>query len=112
MTTGRSSSRRSTNRAEFWLYAVRNPERTDALLGQLRKPRAGMERLMGDALERIGERDNVSAEDVTTIALALFQGLLRQRRLDPAGVPEKLFGQAMRWLSAGIAASGSNSGGR
>lgn len=91
--------------AEFWLYAVRNPELMETLAEQLRGPRAEMEGLMSTALEHIGARESVSAEAVATITMALFQGLVRQRRIDPASVPDDLLGQAMQWLFTGIAAS-------
>jgi hypothetical protein len=35
--------------------------------------------------------------------LALFDGLVRQRRVDPAAVPDSLFPEALRWLLAGLA---------
>ncbi|WP_327706606.1 TetR/AcrR family transcriptional regulator [Streptomyces decoyicus] len=91
--------------AEFWLYAVRNPQLMETLAEQLRGPRAEMENLMGTALEHIGARESVSAEAVATITMALFQGLVRQRRIDPASVPDDLLGQAMQWLFTGIAAT-------
>lgn len=59
---------------------------------------------MGKALGHIGARGSVPADALATIAMALFQGLLRQRRIDPASVPDELLGQAMQWLFAGIAA--------
>ena len=36
------------------------------------------------------------------MVLALFQGLIRQRRIDPTRVPEELFGQALAWQLAGM----------
>ena len=39
--------------------------------------------------------------------LAMFQGLVRQRRIDPDRVSGELFGQGVRWLFGGLrAASG------
>ncbi|TXD00137.1 TetR/AcrR family transcriptional regulator [Streptomyces sp. ISID311] len=96
--------------AEFWLYAVRNPPLMETLAEELRGPRAELESLMGKALEHIGAPAAVPADAVATIAMALFQGLLRQRRIDPASVPDELLGQAMQWLFAGIAASGTATG--
>jgi hypothetical protein len=34
--------------------------------------------------------------------LALVQGLLRQRRIDPERVPDALIANALRWLIDGI----------
>jgi AcrR family transcriptional regulator len=90
--------------AEFWLYAVRNPEVMEILAERMREPQAAMETLMQAALERVDRHREVSAKAVSTIAIALFQGLVRQRRVHPADVPDELLGQAMRWLFAGIAA--------
>ncbi|GGN56930.1 TetR family transcriptional regulator [Streptomyces kronopolitis] len=90
--------------AEFWLYAVRNPALLETLAEELRGPRAALEDLMVKALEHNGARGAAPADAVATIAMALFQGLLRQRRIDPASVPDDLLGQAMQWLFAGIAA--------
>jgi hypothetical protein len=39
---------------------------------------------------------------VTRIALALFQGLARQRQIDPGAVPADLFALGMEWLLAGL----------
>ncbi len=91
--------------AEFWLYAVRNPELMETLAERLREPQNALEDLMGTVLDRLGRRDTVPADHVATVVLALFQGLVRERRIDPAGVPDELLGQALRWLFAGIAAS-------
>ncbi len=91
--------------AEFWLYAVRNPEAMETLAARMREPHDALERLMGSVLDHLGRRDIVSAGSVATVTLALFQGLVRQRRLDPSSVPDELLGQALRWLFAGIAAN-------
>ncbi len=92
--------------AEFWLYAVRNPPLLETLAEELRGPRSELASLMAKALSHIGAPETVSADAVATIAIALFQGLVRQRRIDSASVPDELLGQAMRWLFAGIAATG------
>jgi hypothetical protein len=44
---------------------------------------------------------------VATVVAALFDGLARQRLLDPARVPHDLFGLALKWLFTGIGAAGS-----
>ncbi|MFI9272910.1 TetR/AcrR family transcriptional regulator [Kitasatospora sp. NPDC052896] len=97
--------------AEFWLYAVRNPEVLDTMAAQLRGPRESLEQLIAGALVRRGAPAGVSAEAVATVVTALFTGLVRQRRIDPASVSEELFGQALTWLFAGINAGGGQRGG-
>lgn len=93
--------------AEFWLYAVRNPALMETLAERMREPQAAMRELMATMLRRSGADGQASADAVATVAVALFQGLVRQRRIHPADVPDELLGQAMRWLFAGIAASDS-----
>lgn len=44
----------------------------------------------------------VSVDDFATVTLALFGGLIRQRRTDPSRVSDDMFGQAIRWLIAGM----------
>jgi hypothetical protein len=52
----------------------------------------------------------VPPDEAATILLALFQGLVQLRRIDPASVPEDLYASAIRWLSAGIAAEPRSTG--
>ena len=92
--------------AEFWLYAVRHREAVQNL-ALLRPPHDAMRPMIEKALRRRGRDKDVSADAVTTVVRALFQGLVRQRRLNPDSVPEELFGQALHWLFTGIEASGS-----
>ncbi|QKG22017.1 TetR/AcrR family transcriptional regulator [Actinomadura verrucosospora] len=89
--------------AELWLYAMRNPRLKEALAEAQREPQAALEALMEPVLERVGAAGAVPPSAVATVASAMFQGLLRQRRLDPPSVPDDLLRQAMRWLFTGIA---------
>lgn len=92
--------------AEFWLYAIRNPGVLDTMAARLREPREELARLIGVALARQDAPAEISATSVATVVTALFGGLLRQRRIDPASVPEDLFGHALTWLFAGITGGG------
>lgn len=89
--------------AELWLYAMRNPQMREALAAAQREPQAALAELMEPVLARVGASGRVPASTVATVASAMFQGLLRQRRLDPSSVPDDLLRQAMRWLFVGIA---------
>jgi len=94
--------------AEFWLHAVRNPEFMAAMATQLREQVDALERLVAAALEqRGGEVPGVSARTVTIVVVSLFQGLVRRRLIEPDSVPDDLFGQALRWLFAGLRATAS-----
>jgi AcrR family transcriptional regulator len=96
-------------RAEFWLYAVRNPETMGALAAQRRQQVDALIRVIGAAMERRGAPPEVPAADVATVVLAMFQGLVRQRRIDPDRVSGDLFAQGLRWLFAGLRATGDGS---
>jgi AcrR family transcriptional regulator len=94
-------------RAEFWLYAVRNPDAMVALTAQRRQQVDALIGVISAATERWGTPPDVPAAEVATLVLAMFQGMARQRRIDPDRVSGELFGQGVRWLFAGLqAASG------
>jgi AcrR family transcriptional regulator len=88
--------------AEFWLYAVRHPEALEAIWDRMNAPRETLRALIDAAMRRRGVAPDVPVESVTTLVLALFQGLAQQRRLDPERVPTELFGNALRWLFTGL----------
>jgi len=92
-------------RSEFWLYAMRNPAVMETLAARLREPRSALEGLVGPTLEQLGAPPEASAKAVATVVAALFDGLVRQRQIDPAQVPDELFGLALRWLFTGIGAA-------
>ena len=89
-------------RAEFWLYAVRNPDAMDALTAQRREQVDALIGVIGAAMERRGVPLDVPAAEVATLVLAMFQGLVRQRRIDPDRVSGELFGRGLRWLFEGL----------
>lgn len=92
--------------AEFWLHAVRNPEAMQILQGRSARTLASLREILADALERNNIDDGVSVEGFAVVVLALFQGLIRQRRIDPDRVPAELFGQALTWQLAGMPKKG------
>ena len=92
-------------RAEFWLYAVRNPDAMEALAAQRRDQVDALVSLVSAAMERWAAPADVSATELATVVLAMFQGLVRQRRIDPARVSGDLFAQGLRWLFAGLRAT-------
>jgi AcrR family transcriptional regulator len=88
--------------AEFWLYAVRNPAAMETFAARQRDQADALESLVTAAMRRLDVPADVPAKSVTTLILALFQGLLRQRRVDEAAVPNELVSQGLRWLLAGL----------
>jgi AcrR family transcriptional regulator len=91
--------------AEFWLYAVRNPEAMSTLVDQLRESHEVLEKLIDNALKQRGVHPSESVKPVATVAFALIQGLVQQRRIDAEAVPEELFEQALMWLFRGYVSS-------
>ncbi|MEV0670098.1 TetR family transcriptional regulator [Mycobacterium sp. NPDC050441] len=87
---------------EFWLHAVRNPDAMQILRDRSARTLASLREILADALERNNIDDSVSVEGFAVVVLALFQGLIRQRRIDPDRVPPELFGQALAWQLAGM----------
>jgi AcrR family transcriptional regulator len=92
-------------RAEFWLYAVRNPDVMGALTTQRRQQVDALIGTIGAAMERWGTPSGVPTAEVATVVLAMFQGLMRQRRIDPDRVSGELFAQGLRWLFGGLRAA-------
>jgi AcrR family transcriptional regulator len=92
--------------AEFWLYAARNPRVLGAMVTQMREPRTALEQLITNALADRKVPREATPQAVAVLVAALFDGLVRQRRINPDQVPEDLFGHALRWLFAGIDATG------
>lgn len=90
--------------AEFWLYAVRNPGTMEILAGQSRNTRQALAQMITRRIDDVGMTMSAPVDTVATVILALFQGLVQQRRIDPDTVPDELFGQALRWMFAGLAA--------
>jgi AcrR family transcriptional regulator len=90
--------------AEFWLYAIRNPQALEILADRMREPREALADIVGAALDRGGSGTDASPDAVATVVSALFTGLIRQRRIDPGSVPDDLFGRAIGWLFDGIEA--------
>jgi AcrR family transcriptional regulator len=88
--------------AEFWLYTVRNPEAMHILATKTGERAGALTPLVTHIMQRYGAHPGIPAEAVTRIMLALFQGLARQRQIDPAAVPADLFRQALRWLLIGM----------
>ncbi|KWX25002.1 TetR family transcriptional regulator [Mycolicibacterium wolinskyi] len=88
--------------SEFWLQAVRNPDAMQILVDRSARTLASVRDIVAEALERNNVDDSVSPDAFAVVVLALFQGLIRQRRIDPDRVPEELFGQALAWQIAGM----------
>jgi AcrR family transcriptional regulator len=96
-----ASSEPAALQAEFWLYAVRNPQAMRVVAAKTDERIEALTPLVARAMQRYGAGTEVPPEEATRVILALFQGLKRQRRIDPA-VPAELLTQALGWLLAGM----------
>jgi AcrR family transcriptional regulator len=90
--------------AEFWLYAVRNPAAKQVIADSLSGQVDELEPVVARALRHFGAPRDAAPREVTVVLLALFQGLARRRRLDPAAVRDDLLARALRWLFGGLRA--------
>ena len=84
--------------AEFWLYAVRHPEVMDLVAAKLSEQDRGLEPVIAAAMERYGTPAGISPTELTLVAMSLFEGLARRRRMDKDAVPDDLFARVLRRL--------------
>ena len=84
--------------AEFWLYAVRNPQAMATLTERIGETRDTLTELVNQRLEREGRETQYPAQNIATLVLALFHGLVQARRIDPESVPEDLFEHTLACL--------------
>ena len=87
------------------VQGLRSAEVRRAVSQQLRGQVTELEELLAGVMEREGVAPGASPQVVTTVVLALVQGLVRRRRFDRTGVDDEVIDQALRWLFAGIAAT-------
>lgn len=95
--------------AELWLYAIRRPGLLERLAAQFRSNRDSLSAVLSERAQvrqapgQAGEQSaDIPFEDVATVILALFQGLVQLRRTDPGLVPADLYGRSVSWLFAGL----------
>lgn len=88
--------------AEFWLYAVRRPELLEPLAMEFRANRDELARVLAERARNSGRPENVPFDDVATVLLALFQGLVQLRRTDPDLAATDLYSNAVSWMFTGL----------
>lgn len=100
--------------AETWVSAMRSPDLRAALAEHDRETRAAAARMTGEERERTGQASRTGLaprtgqtsrtgdDEVATALLALYHGLLRQRRLDPDSVAPDLYSRLVLLLSRGL----------
>lgn len=89
--------------AEFWLYAIRNPEARHAMAALTHDRIDALTPLITHLMQQHDISPAIAPQTVTRIVLALVQGLARQHHIDP-DLPPDLLTQALHWLFDGIPA--------
>lgn len=85
---------------EFWLHAVRNQDAMTILKDRSAQTLAALRDILAQTLDH--HDVDAGVDEFAVVVLALFQGLIRQRRIDPERVPADLFRQALTWQLAGM----------
>jgi AcrR family transcriptional regulator len=88
--------------AEFWVYAAGRPDLQGHLAAQFRSNRDSLSTTLARRAATRGQPEDAPFDDVATVLLALFQGLVQLRRTDPDLVSEDLYGTAAGWLMTGM----------
>ena len=86
---------------ELWLYAQRDPTARARLAALNRKVHETIADALGRQAARTGQPLPVPATDLAAAMLALWQGLMRQRLIDPDATPREAIGTALAWLLNG-----------
>ena len=82
---------------EMWAYAVREPRFRRRFVHRVRALREASAALIAAADIPL----KLSPEELAVIANALTNGMALERRIDPAAVPDELYGKALELLLAG-----------
>lgn len=88
--------------AEFWLYAIRRPELLEHLATDFRANRGALATVLAQRARNQGHPENGPFDDIATVVLALFQGMIQLRRTDPDLAPTDLYSTAVSWMFTGI----------
>lgn len=84
--------------------AMRDPELLASLRDHDRTARALAAAMLAEEAGRLGWALRLAPDDAASVVVALFHGLVRQRRIDPASVGDDLFAQACLLLVEGLRA--------
>lgn len=86
--------------AEFWAYAVRDPQVRPQVARRMAEVRAMITRLILRAADEFDLELALPAEHLAIAVDALADGIARQKLADPAAVPDGLLGGALSLLFA------------
>ena len=91
---------------EFFLYALRSPEQRERLDADSKAAFAALVAMVEQQCRELQIDPPVSVEALARLYLAVFDGLARQRVLDPQGVPDELFAILVSFIGDAVQALG------
>jgi AcrR family transcriptional regulator len=86
---------------EFWLFAMRHPELRAQFAELVHQNRHALAEALRAWARDHGRPDTIAFDDLATVLVAVFRGLVQMRRTDPDLVTTELYATASRWLIAG-----------
>jgi AcrR family transcriptional regulator len=95
---------------EFWLFAMRHPELREQFAEQVHNNRRSLAQALAVWARDHGRPDTIAFDDLATVLVAVFRGLVQMRRTDPALVTTDLYASASRWLIAGATSTAKSDG--
>jgi len=91
---------------EFLLYALRSPEQKKKLDQDQKAAFAALVAMVAQQWEEAGVEPPIPVPALARLYLAVFDGLARQRALDPADVPDDLFATLVSFIGDAVEALG------
>jgi AcrR family transcriptional regulator len=97
---------------EFWAYAVRDPRLRPRFAAHYERWRAGIAEVMEGQAGDLGFELPAPSDQIASAALALYEGLVLQKLLDPKRFSDEVYASMMMLFIAGVASLGGSSSGR
>ena len=91
---------------EFLLYALRNTEQRAKLYADNEAAFAALVSMVEQQVRELGVDPPLSVEDLARLYLAIFDGLARQRALDPGQIPDDQFARLVTFVNDALGALG------
>jgi hypothetical protein len=89
---------------EFWVHARRNPAVRRRLVARVRALRAAVAEIMAERAAELGAELPIPAERLAAMTFAMATGVAAHRTLDPAAVPDDLYGTMLETFFLGVRA--------
>jgi len=91
---------------EFFLYALRNPEQRAKVDADNQALLAALVAMLEHQARELDVDPHLPAEDLARLYVAIFDGVARQRALNPARVPDDLFARLVTFVGDAVVAMG------